>query len=52
MKEEGRRKKEVLKWGLEPQLKTGDLAEGWGIKKNSEDKLPTLLLRTYEATTK
>jgi hypothetical protein len=33
MKEEGRRKKEVYICGLEPQLKTGDPENGWGIKK-------------------
>ncbi|MBW4671390.1 MAG: hypothetical protein KME60_29205 [Cyanomargarita calcarea GSE-NOS-MK-12-04C] len=38
MKEEGRRKKEVLRWGLEPQFKTSDPENGRGINKNSEDK--------------
>jgi hypothetical protein len=33
MKEEGRRKKEVYIWGLEPQLKMCDLRSCRGIKK-------------------
>jgi hypothetical protein len=38
MKEEGRRKKEEGRWGLEPQLKTGDMSKVGLLKSLFEDK--------------